>query len=69
MRRSLIKPYRVIVEDPGSDNLLNVALIAAETEQAAETIAQRFSPDCPIRICVSTMSVNHPALKGEACGG
>jgi len=47
MRRSLIKPYRVIVEDPGSDNLLNVALIEAETQQAAETIAQRLFPGLP----------------------
>jgi len=56
-----MKPYLVIVEDPGSDKLLNVALIEAETEQAAETIAQRLFPGLPHQdLCVyDVRELNH----------
>lgn len=40
-----MKPYLVIVEDPGSDTLLNVALIQAENEHQAESKAQQLFPN------------------------
>lgn len=56
-----MKPYLVIVEDPSSDKLLNVALIEAETEQAAEMIAQRLFPGLPDQdLCVYDVhELNH----------
>lgn len=56
-----MKPYLVIVEDPGSDKLLNVALIRAEHEQQAETIAQRLFPNLPEEdLCVYDVhELNH----------
>lgn len=48
-----MKPYLVIVEDPSSDKLLNVALIEAENESQAETKAQLFFPGLPDQdLCV-----------------
>ena len=35
-----MKPYLIVVEDPGSDKLLNVALTLAETEQQAGAMAR-----------------------------
>mgnify|MGYP000928125848 FL=1 len=56
-----MKPYLVIVEDPGSDKLLNVALVRAEHEQQAETIAQRLFPNLPEEdLCVYDVhELNH----------
>ncbi|MDS4026216.1 MAG: hypothetical protein RKO25_04380 [Candidatus Contendobacter sp.] len=42
-----MKPYLIVVEDPGSDKLLNVALVLAETEQQAEAKAQELFPGLP----------------------
>lgn len=42
-----MKPYLIVVEDPGSDKLLNVALVLAETEQRAEARAQELFPGLP----------------------
>ena len=42
-----MKPYLIVVEDPGSDKLLNVALVLAETEQRAEAKAQELFPGLP----------------------
>lgn len=42
-----MKPYLVIVEDPSSDKLLNVALVRAEHEQQAEAKAQQLFPNLP----------------------
>ena len=42
-----MKPYLVIVEDPSSDKLLNVALIEAENEPQAEAKAQQLFPGLP----------------------
>ncbi|MFZ4791266.1 MAG: hypothetical protein ACOYMW_10325 [Candidatus Competibacteraceae bacterium] len=42
-----MKPYLVIVEDPSSDQLINVAIIQAETEQQAEIQAQVLFPPLP----------------------
>ena len=48
-----MKPYLVIVEDPGSDRLLNVALIEAETEPQAATKAKQLFPGLPDQdLCV-----------------
>ncbi len=48
-----MKPYLVIVEDPSSDKLLNVALIEAENEPQAETKAQLLFPGLPDQdLCV-----------------
>ena len=42
-----MKPYLIVVEDPGSDKVLNVALILATTEQQAEAKAQELFPGLP----------------------
>ena len=42
-----MKPYLIVVEDPGSDKLLNVALVQAESEQQAEVHARRLFPGLP----------------------
>ena len=42
-----MKPYLVLVEDPSSDKLLNVALVRAEHEQQAEAKAQQLFPHLP----------------------
>ncbi|MFZ1326823.1 MAG: hypothetical protein WAT67_12535 [Candidatus Contendobacter sp.] len=42
-----MKPYLIVVEDPGSDKLLNVALTLAETEQQAEAKARDLFPGLP----------------------
>lgn len=42
-----MKPYLIVVEDPGSDKLLNAALVLAETEQQAEAKAQELFPGLP----------------------
>jgi len=42
-----MKPYLIVVEDPSSDKLLNVALVMAETEQRAEDKAQALFPGLP----------------------
>lgn len=42
-----MKPYLIVVEDPGSDKLLNVALVLAKTEQQAEAKAQELFPGRP----------------------
>ena len=48
-----MKPYLVIVEDPSSDKLLNVALIEAETELQAATKAKQLFPGLPDQdLCV-----------------
>jgi len=48
-----MKPYLVIVEDPSSDKLLNVALIQAANEQQAEGKAQQLFPGLPEQdLCV-----------------
>lgn len=48
-----MKPYLIVVEDPGSDKLLNVALTLAETEQQAEANGKSF-PVCRSRIFAFT---------------
>lgn len=42
-----MKPYLIVVEDPSSDQLRNVALVLAETEQQAEARAQALFPGLP----------------------
>ncbi|MDS4021358.1 MAG: hypothetical protein RKR03_12735 [Candidatus Competibacter sp.] len=56
-----MKPYLVVVEDPSSDKLLNVALIQAENEQGAETKAQQLFPNLPDQdLCVYDVhELNH----------
>ena len=60
-----MKPYLVIVEDPSSDKLLNVAILQAETEQQAEIQAQALFPQLPTQdLCVydvHELSHDHPA--------
>jgi len=48
-----MKPYLIVVEEPSSDQLIDVALIEAESEQEAETQAQRLFPNLPDQdLCV-----------------
>ncbi|MFO1371909.1 MAG: hypothetical protein U1F42_05790 [Candidatus Competibacteraceae bacterium] len=48
-----MKPYLIIVEDPSSDKLRNVALVQADNEQQAETKAQQIFPGLPDQdLCV-----------------
>lgn len=56
-----MKPYLVVVEDPSSDKLLNIALIQAENEQEAETKAQQLFPNLPDQdLCVYDVhELNH----------
>ena len=63
-----MKPYLVVVEDPSSDKLLNVALIQAETEQGAETKAQQLFPNLPDQdLCVYDVhELNHDYPDGWA---
>ena len=42
-----MKPYLIIVEDPSTDKLLNVAVIQAAHEQDAEGKAQKLFPNLP----------------------
>jgi hypothetical protein len=42
-----MKPYLIVVEDPGTDKLLNVALVLVETETQAEAKAQELFPGLP----------------------
>ncbi len=42
-----MKPYLVIVEDPSSDKLLNIAIIQAANESQAEALAQQLFPGMP----------------------
>lgn len=42
-----MKPYLIIVEDPSSDKLLNVAIVRAEHELQAEAQAQQLFPGLP----------------------
>ncbi|MCB1777201.1 MAG: hypothetical protein KDI50_07180 [Candidatus Competibacteraceae bacterium] len=42
-----MKPYLIIVEDPSSDKLLNVAVIQADSESKAEAQAQQLFPNLP----------------------
>jgi hypothetical protein len=42
-----MKPYLIIVEDPVSDKLLNVAVIQAENEPQADAKAQHLFPGLP----------------------
>ena len=39
-----MKPYLIIMEDPSSDKLLNVAIIHADNEPQAEAKAQQLFP-------------------------
>ncbi|HRF61826.1 MAG TPA: hypothetical protein P5260_06150 [Candidatus Competibacter sp.] len=61
-----MKPYLVIVEDPSSDKLLNVAIIQAEYEQEAETKAQQMFPNLPDEdLCVYDVhELNHDCPDG-----
>ena len=61
-----MKPYLVIVEDPSSDKLLNVAIIQAEYEQEAETKAQQMFPNLPDEdLCVYDVhELNHDCRDG-----
>ena len=61
-----MKPYLVIVEDPSSDKLLNVAIIQAEYEQEAETKAQQMFPNLPDEdLCVYDVhGLNHDCPDG-----
>ncbi|MBK7541365.1 MAG: hypothetical protein IPP10_14195 [Candidatus Competibacteraceae bacterium] len=56
-----MKPYLVIVEDPGSDKVLNVALIRAEHEQQADMEAKKLFPSFPDQdLCVYDVhELNH----------
>jgi hypothetical protein len=56
-----MKPYLVIVEDPSSGKLLNVALVQAEHEQQAETKAKQLFPNLPDQdLCVYDVhELNH----------
>ncbi|MBL8251250.1 MAG: hypothetical protein JNK31_06255 [Candidatus Competibacter sp.] len=48
-----MKPYLVIVEEPSSDKVLDVALVRAEHEQQAETKAKALFPNFPDQdLCV-----------------
>ena len=42
-----MKPYLIIVEDPSSDKVLNVAIVRAENEPQAEAQAQQLFPGLP----------------------
>ena len=42
-----MKPYLIIVEEPASGALRNVAVIRAENEQQAESGARRLFPGLP----------------------
>lgn len=42
-----MKPYLIVVEDPSSDKLIDVAVIEAENEQQAEIKAQQLYPNLP----------------------
>lgn len=61
-----MKPYLVIVEDPSSDKLLNVAIIQAGYEQEAETKAQQMFPNLPDEdLCVYDVhELNHDCPDG-----
>lgn len=63
-----MKPYLIVVEDPGSDKLLNVALVLAETEQRAEAKALELFPSLPDQdFCVYDVhEVNHDFPDGWA---
>ncbi|MBK8182090.1 MAG: hypothetical protein IPK63_03895 [Candidatus Competibacteraceae bacterium] len=56
-----MEPYLVIVEDPSSDKLLNVAVIRAEHEQQADTKAQQPFSNLPGEdLCVYDLhELNH----------
>lgn len=56
-----MKPYLIVVEDPNSDRLIDVAVIEAEDEQQAETQAQRLFPHLPDQdLCVYDVhELNH----------
>jgi hypothetical protein len=56
-----MKPYLIIVEDPASDKLLNVAVIQAENEPQAEAKAQKLFPNLPEEdLCVYDVhELNH----------
>jgi hypothetical protein len=56
-----MKPYLIIVEDPASDKLLNVAVIQAENEPQAEAKAQKLFPNLPEEdLCVyDVRELNH----------
>ncbi len=56
-----MKPYLIVVEDPSSDKLIDVAVIEAESEQQAETEAQRLFPHLPNQdLCVYDVhELNH----------
>ena len=56
-----MKPYLIVVEDPSSDQLIDVALIEADSEQEAETQAQRLFPNLPDQdLCVYDIhELNH----------
>jgi hypothetical protein len=42
-----MKPYLIIVEDPASSRVLDVAVVLAETEERAEAKAQELFPGLP----------------------
>ena len=42
-----MKPYLIIVEDPGSSKVLDVAVVLAETEERAEAKARELFPGLP----------------------
>ncbi|MGB5063805.1 MAG: hypothetical protein WBQ37_08600 [Candidatus Competibacter sp.] len=56
-----MKPYLIVVEDPNSDRLIDVAVIEAEDEQQAETQAQQLFPHLPDQdLCVYDVhELNH----------
>ncbi|MDG4553751.1 MAG: hypothetical protein P9E24_05830 [Candidatus Competibacter sp.] len=56
-----MKPYLIVVEDPVSDKLIDVAVIEAEDEQQAETKAQQLFPHLPDQdLCVYDVhELNH----------
>ena len=56
-----MKPYLIVVEEPSSDKLIDVAVITAESEQQAETKAQRLFPNLPDQdLCVYDIhELNH----------
>lgn len=56
-----MKPYLIVVEDPASDKLRDVALVLAESEQQAEIKAQNLFPGLPVQdFCVYDVhEVNH----------
>lgn len=61
-----MKPYLIIVEDPSSDKLLNVAVIHADNELQAEAQAQKLFPGLPEEdLCVYDVhEVNHDNPNG-----